>query len=643
MNKIVIVGHPTSEYQDVEALLIKCGMAPALTSRREGLTPAEISSMLLKAHPCPDRTALESVRSLPQVEAGPIWHGMALDLMLGNIEQKLWGWADPHALQLLDYWKNLDPNIAFVLVYDSPESLLAQSIESENDFNSLEEIVAEWCAYNEALLHFFYRNAERSLLVQAQQVRASASGYLQQVQARINAPMKSLLEIPANDAAGHEPQHGLGIPGSALRNLLSSKADTTGAVRSYLAKAIVCEYPAAEQLYEELQTAANLPLAVSVEGSVLVHGAWRELVAIERTETKHRATLEKRESEFAARIDALKASMKTMDEKLGKVQHEGLAQLNKLHETQEQNERYRNDLLEESTRASQFLSLSEDRKKALEKLEKELQDQKSSASDAQQKLTKLNEDHSKDGARVVQLERDLDALTKESANFRMQRREMEATLLGVQEELERSHIDLRKALEKSSSTSAEQNQADERLKLANQHKSKAETRVAELEAGRTVLEKRNGSLQREINALVDRIQRMQEEGERRVPSSSATIAKRQEEYYGAADRVRRQLSYRLGATMIKHSYNVGGWLTMPLGLAKEAKRFRAERRQRGKERLPSIASYRDAQEADRMRRHLSYRLGSKMLGNATSPLGWLRMPFILRKEVTAFREERRNK
>ncbi|MBF6987020.1 hypothetical protein [Cupriavidus sp. IK-TO18] len=641
MNKIMIVGHPTSEYQDVEALLVKCGMAPALSSRREGLTPAEISLMLLKAHRSPDRTVLGSIRSLPQVEAGPIWHGMALDLMLGNIEQKLWGWADPHALQLLDYWKNLDPSIAFVLVYDSPESLLVRSIESGNDFNVLEAMVAEWCAYNQALLHFFYRNAERSLLVHAQQVRASASGYLQQVQARINAPMKSLLEVPSNDTAENELQHDLDIRGSGFCNLLSSKTEKAGAIRRYLAKAIVCEYPEAEQLYEELQTAANLPLVVSGEGAGIVHEAWRELVAIEHNEATHRVLLETQESEFAGRIEELQASMRTMHEKLGKVQDESLVQLKKLHETQEQSERYHNELLEESARASQLLSLSEDRKKAFEKLEKELQDQKSVASAAQQELTSLSEGHSKDGARVVRLEKDLDALTKESAILRVQRREMEAALLGVQEELERSHIELRKALEKGNSNSAEQSRAGEQLKLANQHKGMAEARVAELESSRIVLEKRNGGLQREINALVDRIQRMQEEWEGRVPSSGATT-KRQDRY-GAADRVRRQLSYRLGATMIKHSYSVGGWLTMPMGLAKEAKRFRTERRQRGKEKLPSIASYRDAQEADRMRRHLSYRLGAKMLGNATSPLGWLRMPFILRKEVIAFREEKRNK
>ena len=29
--------------------------------------------------------------------------------MLGNLEENFWGWSDPNAIYLLDYWKQLDP------------------------------------------------------------------------------------------------------------------------------------------------------------------------------------------------------------------------------------------------------------------------------------------------------------------------------------------------------------------------------------------------------------------------------------------------------------------------------------------------------------------------------------------------------
>ena len=50
MNKIIIVGHPSSEYQDVETLLNDCGMSAAKPSRNEGILPVEIGAILCKAH-----------------------------------------------------------------------------------------------------------------------------------------------------------------------------------------------------------------------------------------------------------------------------------------------------------------------------------------------------------------------------------------------------------------------------------------------------------------------------------------------------------------------------------------------------------------------------------------------------------------
>ncbi|SOY64179.1 putative Chromosome segregation ATPases-like protein [Cupriavidus taiwanensis] len=644
MNKLMIVGHPTSDYQDVEALLIECGMTKALPSRRERLTPVEISSMLLKAHSSAEQSAFERVRNLPQVEAGPIWHGMALDLMLGNIEQKLWGWADPHALQLLDYWKKLDPSIAFVLVYDSPESLLVRSSDAGLQLEGLQGCIREWCSYNEALLHFFYRNSERSLLVHAQQVRASASGYLQQVRARISAPVGSILEVPRDRILINEARHDAAIWGDASGKVLPS-ARPAGAIKRFLAKTLISDKPEVAQLFEELQTAANLPLVTSADGSEAVHRAWLELLSIEQSEATYQVELKRQETEFVRRIEDLQGSIGNLHSKLANAERENLIKLQKLHEVQEQSECYRNELLEEAGKVfklGQYQSLAEDRKKEIAKLEQQILEKEALASTAQQKLSVLVERSTQDSAHILQLEKDVSALTKEAAKSRVQRHDMETALLHAQEELERSHIELQKALEKSSPSSEERIGTDEHLKRLSLQKAEADKRAAQLDLVRLDLEKRNGRLQSEVSALVERIHRMQEEWEGRLLASPANVTKLPE-HYGAAERVRRQLSYRLGATMIKHSYSVGGWLSMPLGLAKEAKRFRNEKKYRSKEKLPPIASYRDAHEADRMRRHLSYRLGAKMLGNAGSPLGWVRMPFILRREVNAFREERSKK
>jgi hypothetical protein len=107
---------------------------------------------------------------------------------------------------------------------------------------------------------------------------------------------------------------------------------------------------------------------------------------------------------------------------------------------------------------------------------------------------------------------------------------------------------------------------------------------------------------------------------------------------GAADRVKAHLSYRLGATMIRQSKSATGWLTMPLALWQVNRQFQLERRSRPPRRQPPLHTYGDAQEAERVKRHLSYRLGQALIGHTASPLGWLMLPFALRREVRLFRQ-----
>jgi hypothetical protein len=110
-------------------------------------------------------------------------------------------------------------------------------------------------------------------------------------------------------------------------------------------------------------------------------------------------------------------------------------------------------------------------------------------------------------------------------------------------------------------------------------------------------------------------------------------------YNGAADRIKNQLSYRLGAIMVKRSKKIIGWLGMPVALAKEVRVYRKDQASRSGKKLPPIATYSDAQEAEKVKSHLSYRLGSIMVQYATSPAGWIKMPFLLHREVGMFKKE----
>lgn len=161
------------------------------------------------------------------------------------------------------------------------------------------------------------------------------------------------------------------------------------------------------------------------------------------------------------------------------------------------------------------------------------------------------------------------------------------------------------------------------------------------------LEARSQDLLRQNEALLAQLHRTQEDLERnyleyqalKAASKNPSKPKKQT-YFGAGERIKRQLTYRLGATMIQHSRSIGGWISMPWALVRETQRFRAERLAMASTKLPKLSEYSDAKDAERVRRHLSYRLGQVLLDHIRSPIRWPRLPFAIRTEVRAFRTEK---
>lgn len=193
-------------------------------------------------------------------------------------------------------------------------------------------------------------------------------------------------------------------------------------------------------------------------------------------------------------------------------------------------------------------------------------------------------------------------------------------------------------------------QVQEELERQQQHKRELETRSAELE--RQVQRVRKAQeegklkvLREENELLLSQLHQVQEELERYYLENQRLKQKvpppKPAGPYGAADRIKRQLSYRLGAVMIQRSRTVGGWLSMPWALTAEVKAFRADLAQRqADKKAPPIHKYRDAHEAERVKQHLAYRLGSTLLAHAKSPIGWVKLPFALARQVRQFREQR---
>ncbi|MEN2385676.1 chromosome partitioning protein ParA [Comamonas sp. A7-5] len=726
MKKIIVVGHPQSGFESVEELLLDCGMAEAKPSRREGFVPAQISETLVKVHGAVPVQHVCVADQLAQIEVAPVWQGLALDLMLANVEQPLWGWADAQAVYLLDYWKSQDPQTVFVLVFDEPQSVFTRQAMEHADANPQEQEarVNGWLAYNSALLHFHLRNPERSLLVHAAQVKASAQSYLQQLSLHVDAQLRLPIE-EAQSLADHDSQ-GLGndlIQVSAGPVGKQKQALDCNPLAQWLAQQLLEDYPQAIELYEQLQAAASLPqrsqpqtgrqlVASSVQAN-RGYQAWSAFVAqqaamqahaqrlqqlgkeldeqaqqvqqrerqieqLNQAGAKARQRAQEQERLLAAKVTELQSSgqeNQLLLKQLHKVQEElesrylqamqqekALAELHKvktdLKAAQEKTTALQADGREKQTLLVKAKQSAEEQERLLAIKVTELHSSGEESQLLLKQLHKVQEELERRYQQAIQQEKALTELNKVKTDLKAAKEKNAALQEAVGREKETLQEQLQKVQQELISRKAKAQQ--EEKTLAELPRVKAELKAAQ---DKTVqLQRSEEQLKRQLQAqgakasaaidlekenklLLTQLHKVQEELERHFLENSKLKAARKPQppvYYGAADRVKQQLSYRLGSTMIRQSRSIGGWLNMPFALSAETKRFRQDQAARKDLKLPPIAQYQDAHEAELIKQHLSYRLGARLLSNTKTLGGRISLPWSLYAEVKAFRKERQS-
>ena len=604
MKKIIITGHPQSGLEQIESLLLSAGMAAALPSQDKQLTAQEITTILCKAHGVVPLAQIQGDQTLAQIEVAPVWQGMVLDLMLANLQHPLWGWADPHSIQLLEYWKAQDPQVVFVLVYDAPHTALTRlSLEdAAAPAEVLQQRLQTWVAYNSALLQFYLRNPQRCVLVHASEAEPSAQRYVQLINSRIDAPLQ--LSTPdqepqllhPTDSATNEKSAVTAAPAAPEHSIVLTQPvqNFTNSQQAHMLLAQLLEtYPQAQTLYEELQAAATLPRnnpqMLGWNGDAQSRfAAWQEFVQLHQLSRASHAELLKKQEQFSQVKQALEADFSKIKALLAAEQsrknelqvllqqssqkhqestEENELLLTQLHQVQEELERHYLD----GQKLKQSLEAAQAQAKQLPTVQAELKKTQETLKITQDKANELPKVQEK--LKEAQAALQAAKTQKAAAPSQELKEENELLLLQlhqVQEELERYYLE------------------NQKLKIGSAHKPKAEAR----------------------------------------------------DYYGAADRIKRQLSYRLGSVMIEKSRTLGGWLSMPFALQAEAKRFHQEKAARKGGKLPPIAHYRDAHEAERVKQHLSYRLGSTLVQRSGSLGGWLSMPCALRAQVKEFQKSR---
>lgn len=105
-------------------------------------------------------------------------------------------------------------------------------------------------------------------------------------------------------------------------------------------------------------------------------------------------------------------------------------------------------------------------------------------------------------------------------------------------------------------------------------------------------------------------------------------------YFGAADRVKKELPYRLGSTMVENSKSVSGVVKLPNKLLRDYLEFK---KNDVSLELPDIEEYQDAAKAETVKKHLSYRLGKILYDAMKSPKAMIVLPMKLGREVYEFK------
>lgn len=613
-NHILVVAHPSAQAQQVFDLLKTAGVQEALPSRREQLSAQALTETLLKAHGLQWSNG-QVPTSIESVEASPMWQSLVLDLVLGNMEQPLWAWLDPQAVHLLDFWQQQSEHTVFMLVYDDLHNIYQQCLQSGADASpeSINAKVQSWVAYNEALLQFHLRNPERSFLVHAKQVAQSAQSYVQQINQRVAAP----LELAAgHSAASEEPVDTAEQPISQLASTelqtqpSATTQPSTDGLANWLIEQLVHTQADALQLYEEMQAAANLPLtnvamSAPAADAAALQQAWASFVAVQQQHSRNTQrvadlqqqlqTLQQQHAQEQALTDSEATAKQALQVQLKNTEEENALLLEQLHKVQEELERLYLQGKADVTKAKQLQEQLAAEQQAAKKL-------KEQAASEQSKAKKLQEQISAEQVKAKKLQEQLSAEQQTAKKHKEQLAAEQVKIKALQAQLAKAPSN-----------------------------PKMDASVAELK-------EENDLLLKQLHIVQEELERYFLENQKYKKNSPKKPE--QKTYYGAAERVKQQLSYRLGSTMIANSRSISGWLSMPFALRAEAKRFKQDQAARPNQKLPPIAQYRDAHEAERIKQHLSYRLGARMIANSKTLGGWVSMPWALLGEAKAFRKER---
>lgn len=526
MNKILIVGHPNSGLHKVEDLLLRSGMSAPLETQNEGLLPQEITSLICQSYGVVNgRAGSNESKEIRQLDVSDVWHGLILGSILANTGEKIWGWADSNLVYLLDFWKNRDNQAFFVLVYDAPEALLV-GIEGDVDGCIIDEKLKEWQDYNAELLEFYGKNTDRCVLVSSSAAVSSVNKSLREINKKVDFRLgQSGLDSDYSDVLIPE--------NNELPQLASNEFDDHN-LAIYLATQLINKYPDALALFDLLQEKSNLPDFRESENSQNY-----ELMAFK--EYLNKSYLLSQQSEMLLNKDNENSQLVTS-----------------LINQELENTRLTDQLIETSKKA---------REEAVEKSMLILQ--------------------------LDQIQEDLELHYLDSVKSHDDVEELKATVTNYKDKLSK--------LENSGVQVGNDNALIHQI---NELQESLEIYYLENEYLKTQLGAKSGS-----------------------PSK-----------YGAAQVVQTSAPYLIGNMVVDGMKNFSNAKQLPVNLYKQ---YQIMKKLDESRLFPDVAEYSDGDEADRIKKHLSYRVGATLIAETRTVKGLVKLPVLLAKDVLAFKAEQR--
>ena len=264
MKVILTIGAPQSGHLTVFESITQAGVFCAAPCRDASLSPQSLQARLLRSM----EVSLESDTPLVQLKPGRLWNELASDLFLTNIDHPVWGWADHQTTVLMDFWKDFDPQVRLLLVYNSPYAYLAEALDQHTlpTPQVVADVLNEWTRWNTALLRYCYRNPDCCVLVNAEQA------YLQ----------------PQSFAAALAERWQ--ISGLGSTTVIAAGAPAYPHLQAHLISQIIDPHHPALALHEELDAAALLfgrqspdstekPTAVVAPNAATTWGDWVQVRA----------------------------------------------------------------------------------------------------------------------------------------------------------------------------------------------------------------------------------------------------------------------------------------------------------------------------------------------------------------------------